>query len=122
MASEPVVLADAAERDLTKLDEYRAVGGYESLARARDMEPDAVVEEILTSHVRGGGGGFFSMGRKAGFLAEDTGNPASAAMADRGVGLAARFRAAAAFYDAELLDLPETTVEAAFATEPDLAP
>ena len=75
MASEPVVLADAAERDLTKLDEYRAVGGYESLARAREMEPDAVVEEILTSNVRGRGGAFFPMGRKASFLAKGTGKP-----------------------------------------------
>ncbi len=75
MAVSPVVLADAAEHDLTKLAEYRAVGGYQSLARARGMEPEAVVEEILASNVRGRGGAFFPMGRKASFLAKGTGKP-----------------------------------------------
>ena len=44
MAERRVLLAEANERDLTKLDEYRATGGYESLAKARAMEPQQVVE------------------------------------------------------------------------------
>jgi NADH-quinone oxidoreductase subunit F len=67
-----IVLADAHEHDLTKIAEYRAVGGYESLARARQMEPQQVVDEILTSNLRGRGGAFFPMGRKASFLAQGT--------------------------------------------------
>jgi NADH-quinone oxidoreductase subunit F len=72
MAAEPqrVLLKGADERDLTRLDEYRAIGGYDSLEKARAMEPQAVVDEILASNLRGRGGAFFPMGRKAGFLAQ----------------------------------------------------
>jgi len=71
MAAEPqrLLLKGADERDLTRLDEYRAIGGYASLEHARAMEPEAVVEEILESNLRGRGGAFFPMGRKASFLA-----------------------------------------------------
>jgi NADH-quinone oxidoreductase subunit F len=65
---EAVVLAGAEERDLTKLAEYRAVGGYRALERARAMSPDDVVAELLTSNLRGRGGAFFPMGRKASFI------------------------------------------------------
>jgi NADH-quinone oxidoreductase subunit F len=65
-----LLLKGADERDLTQLDEYRAIGGYASLEKARAMEPQAVVEEILASNLRGRGGAFFPMGRKASFLAQ----------------------------------------------------
>ena len=39
MAGELTILTGADERDLTKLDEYRAIGGYANLERARDMTP-----------------------------------------------------------------------------------
>jgi NADH-quinone oxidoreductase subunit F len=61
--------------DLTHIDAYRAAGGYGALARARAMEPGVVVDEILESNVRGRGGAFFPMGRKASFLAKGTGKP-----------------------------------------------
>ena len=72
MAAEPqrLLLKGADERDLTRLDEYRAVGGYASLDKARGLEPHAVVDEILASNLRGRGGAFFPMGRKASFLAQ----------------------------------------------------
>jgi NADH-quinone oxidoreductase subunit F len=71
-----IVLAGAGEdRDLTTLAGYRDVGGYESLAKARAMAPDAVVEELLAANVRGRGGAGFPMGRKASFLAKGTGKP-----------------------------------------------
>jgi NADH-quinone oxidoreductase subunit F len=74
LAAEPqrLLLKGADERDLTRLDEYRAVGGYASLDKARGMEPQAVVDELLASNLRGRGGAFFPMGRKASFLAEGT--------------------------------------------------
>jgi NADH-quinone oxidoreductase subunit F len=65
-----VLLEGADERDLTQLDEYRAIGGYESLGKARAMEPDAVVDAVIASNLRGRGGAFFPMGRKASFLAQ----------------------------------------------------
>jgi NADH-quinone oxidoreductase subunit F len=67
-----VVLAGADERDLTKLNEYRAVGGYGALETARGMEPQAIIDELNASNLRGRGGAFFAMGRKAGFLAQGT--------------------------------------------------
>ena len=39
------------------------------------MEPGAVLEEILTANIRGRGGAGFPMGKKASFLAKDTGKP-----------------------------------------------
>jgi NADH-quinone oxidoreductase subunit F len=73
--AEQVVLAGADERDLTKLAEYRAVGGYAQLARARPREPQAVVEELLASNLRGRGGAFFATGRKASFIPRGSAKP-----------------------------------------------
>jgi NADH-quinone oxidoreductase subunit F len=70
-----VVLAGADERDVTKLAEYRKAGGFKSLAKARKMQPQAIIDELLTSGLRGRGGAGFPMGRKASFLAKDTGKP-----------------------------------------------
>jgi NADH-quinone oxidoreductase subunit F len=70
-----LTLAHADERDLSKLKEYQAVDGYKALAKAREMKPEAVVEELLASNLRGRGGAGFPMGRKASFLAKGTGKP-----------------------------------------------
>ncbi len=70
-----LVLADADERDLTRLDEYRAVGGYRMLEKARRMEPQQVIDELIASNLRGRGGAFFPMGRKASFVPRGTGRP-----------------------------------------------
>jgi NADH-quinone oxidoreductase subunit F len=63
-----IVLAGADGRDLTKLDEYRAVGGYAQLERSRGLEPAAIVEELNTANLRGRGGAFFPTGRKMQFI------------------------------------------------------
>jgi NADH-quinone oxidoreductase subunit F len=70
-----IVFASAGERDLTKLDEYRAIGGYETLAKARAMDPKAIVDELIAANLRGRGGAGFPMGRKVSFLAKGTGRP-----------------------------------------------
>ena len=57
MATE-LVLAGAGERDLTKLAEYEAIGGYAALAKARAMTPQAVIDEVIASELRGRGGAF----------------------------------------------------------------
>ena len=44
-----VLLAHADERDLTQLDEYRAVGGYDALATAQEMDSDALIDALTTS-------------------------------------------------------------------------
>jgi NADH-quinone oxidoreductase subunit F len=72
-----LLLEHADDRDLTKLAEYEAVGGYRSLRKALGMERQAVLEELLAANVRGRGGAGFPMGRKASFLPkpEDSAKP-----------------------------------------------
>ena len=74
MADE-ITLAHADERDLTQLAEYQAIGGYKALRKARRMKPQAIIDELIASNLRGRGGAGFPMGRKASFLAKGTGKP-----------------------------------------------
>jgi NADH-quinone oxidoreductase subunit F len=60
-----LLLEHAYERDLTRLGEYRAVGGYEPLEKARGIDPDDLIDELVASTLRGRGGAGFPTGRKA---------------------------------------------------------
>jgi NADH-quinone oxidoreductase subunit F len=62
--AELTILKGADERDLTKLDEYRAAGGYKQLTKARGMSPSDLVETIKSAKLRGRGGAGFAMGVK----------------------------------------------------------
>jgi NADH-quinone oxidoreductase subunit F len=73
VATPELILAGADERDLTQLDEYRASGGYRSLARALELEPAALIEQLTDATLRGRGGAGFPMGRKASLI--DQGSP-----------------------------------------------
>ena len=75
MAADPIVLAGADKRDLTKLAEYEAIGGYGALAKARAMAPQAVIDDVITSELRGRGGAFFPTGRKWSFVPKPDQNP-----------------------------------------------
>jgi NADH-quinone oxidoreductase subunit F len=70
-----VLLAGTEDRDLTKLAEYRAVGGYEALPKALAMTPDDLIAELQTSNLRGRGGAGFPMGRKASLIDRKSGRP-----------------------------------------------
>ena len=59
-----LILEGADERDLSKLAEYQAIGGYGALEKARGMTRERVIEEISTATLRGRGGAGFPMGRK----------------------------------------------------------
>ncbi len=48
----------------TSLDNYRALGGYEGLQRALTLSPQAIVDEVKTSGLRGRGGAAFPTGIK----------------------------------------------------------
>ena len=51
--------------DPTRIEDYVAFGGYEALARALfDFTPEAIVEEVAASGLKGRGGGGFPTGRK----------------------------------------------------------
>jgi NADH-quinone oxidoreductase subunit F len=70
-----IVMAGADDRDLGKLTGYEAIGGYTALAKARGMTPQAVVDELLASELRGRGGAFFPTGRKWAFIPKPDQNP-----------------------------------------------
>jgi NADH-quinone oxidoreductase subunit F len=70
-----LVMAGAGERDLTKLAEYEAIGGYSALEKARAMAPQAVIDEVIASELRGRGGAFFPTGRKWAFIPKPDQNP-----------------------------------------------
>ncbi|MDH5371399.1 MAG: NAD(P)H-dependent oxidoreductase subunit E [Acidimicrobiia bacterium] len=50
--------------DPYSLDDYRAAGGYAGLARALEMGPKSIIEEVKRSGIRGRGGAAFPMGIK----------------------------------------------------------
>jgi NADH-quinone oxidoreductase subunit F len=75
VAAPELLTAGTEDHDLTRLSEYRDVGGYAALEKARSLEPQAVLDEITGATLRGRGGAGFPMGRKASLLAKDTGKP-----------------------------------------------
>jgi NADH-quinone oxidoreductase subunit F len=70
-----VVFDGVDEHDLTQLSEYEAIGGYQALARARAEEPQAIVDELKASALRGRGGAFFATGQKWSFIPKPEANP-----------------------------------------------
>jgi NADH-quinone oxidoreductase subunit F len=63
-----MLLAGTEDRDLTRLEEYRAIGGYAQVPKARAMTPDALIAELQAATLRGRGGAGFPMGRKASLI------------------------------------------------------
>lgn len=60
-----VVLKNCGKFDAESLDEYIASGGFQALSKAMfEMSPDAVVNEVDKSGIRGRGGGGFPAGKK----------------------------------------------------------
>ena len=54
------------------IETYERTGGYRSLRRAvLELGPDAVLQEVMTSNLRGRGGAGFPTGRKWSFLPKD---------------------------------------------------
>jgi NADH-quinone oxidoreductase subunit F len=63
-----LLFEDIDDPALATLDGYSKRGGYEMLRKARRMEPEEVLQEILASEVRGRGGAGFAMGKKMSFI------------------------------------------------------
>ncbi len=59
-----IALKNCGFIDPTKLDDYLAHKGYEGLKKALTMAPEAIVEEVKESGLRGRGGAGFSTGLK----------------------------------------------------------
>jgi len=63
------LMARVNEKNSHLIDTYEADGGYETARRVLgEMEPDAVIEEVKASGIRGRGGAGFPTGIKWGFL------------------------------------------------------
>ena len=75
MPRREMLLAGADERDLTKLAEYQAIGGYEQAAKARAMSSDDLIAELQAATLRGRGGAGFPMGRKASLVDRKSAKP-----------------------------------------------
>jgi NADH-quinone oxidoreductase subunit F len=64
-AQDRVLLDQNRRIDPGSIEDYIAIGGYASLAKVLDgMTPEAVIEEVKASKLRGRGGGGFPTGRK----------------------------------------------------------
>jgi NADH-quinone oxidoreductase subunit F len=61
---ERIVLRNAGSIDPKNLEEYIARDGYQGLAKALRMTPEAVIEELKKSNLRGRGGAGFPTGLK----------------------------------------------------------
>lgn len=60
-----IVFANSGKVDPTSIDDYIAVGGYASLAKAiTTMTPDEIIDSVEKSGLRGRGGGGFPTGKK----------------------------------------------------------
>jgi NADH-quinone oxidoreductase subunit F len=67
-AFERVLTRNVGKPEALTLKGYRQGGGYEALAKALAMEPDAVIEEVKKSGLRGRGGAGFAAGLKWSFI------------------------------------------------------
>ncbi|HEY3211014.1 MAG TPA: NADH-quinone oxidoreductase subunit NuoF [Actinomycetota bacterium] len=72
---EPVLSARWGNPDVVSIDGYMKTGGYEALEKALAMTPEAVIEEVKASGLRGRGGAGFPTGVKWSFIPQDTGKP-----------------------------------------------
>ena len=71
-----LLLANAHIKGIETLEVYRQHGGYRSVEKAlKTMAPEAILEEVKTSGLRGRGGAGFPTGMKWSFIAKPEGVP-----------------------------------------------
>ena len=70
-----IILKNCGHIDPTQIEHYIAGGGYAALAKALEMKPEDVVEEVKRSGLRGRGGAGFPAGQKWQYCREAKGRP-----------------------------------------------
>ena len=68
---QPVLLANVNRPNSEKITTYLAHGGYQALQKALTLSPDAIIQEVKASGLRGRGGAGFPTGVKWGFMPKD---------------------------------------------------
>ena len=71
----PVLTDNWGDERSWTLESYVARGGYRAVDKAFAMTPDAVIEEVKESGLRGRGGAGFPTGMKWGFIPQDNPKP-----------------------------------------------
>jgi NADH-quinone oxidoreductase subunit F len=72
---DPVLIPHVREPESYRLQNYLRHGGYEALRKSLSMTPEAVIDEVKKSGLRGRGGAGFPTGMKWQFVLKDTPKP-----------------------------------------------
>ena len=70
-----VLLKNRGAKNSTSIDTYKANSGYKGLEKALKMEPQAIIDEVKASGIRGRGGAGFPTGVKWRFIPKGTEKP-----------------------------------------------